>query len=214
MVSIKPRRPGRQTKPKSGLQKSSIAFDNTLEKFLGPSPILEGEDPANYAGLLEQVRQQTAPKDVIEHIYVRDIVDLTWELMRARKIKVALLHKGQVRVVQQFVSNGNWPGLDMDTRDAVNSAIKKRFSDAVSILKKKGITLEDITAQAFASESKTLQVIEQNMMQIEARRNFALREIERRRTTFAKRLENSVNVVEAEYKEVKDEKSQIEIEKG
>jgi hypothetical protein len=214
MVSIKPRRPGRQTKPKSGLQKSSIAFDNTLEKFLGPSPLLEGEDPANYAGLLEQVRQQTAPKDVIEHIYVRDIVDLTWELMRARKIKVALLYKGQVRVVQQFVSNGNWPGLDMDTRDAVNSAIKKRFSDAVSILKKKGITLEDIMAQAFASESKTLQVIEQNMMQIEARRNFALREIERRRTTFAKRLENSVNVVEAEYKEVKDEKSQIEIEKG
>jgi hypothetical protein len=52
------------------------------------------------------------------------------------------------------------------------------------------------------------------MMHIEARRNFALREIERRRTTFAKRLENSVNVVEAEYKEVKDEKSQIETEKG
>jgi len=214
MVSITPPHSGREPKPKSASKKSSKSCNNTLDRFLGPSPLLEGEDPAAYAGLLEEVRQQTDPKDVIEHIYVRDIVDLTWELMRARKIKVALLHKGQVRVVQQFASNGNWPGLDYAAKELVRFAINKKFSDAVSILKKHGITLQDITAQAFASERQTIQLIDQNMMHIEARRNFALREIERRRSSFARRLGNSLNVVEAEYKEVIDDRSAIETKKG
>lgn len=49
----------------------------SLADFLGPPPLLEGEDKADYAGLLEEVRLQVAPKDVIEQLYVRDIVDLT-----------------------------------------------------------------------------------------------------------------------------------------
>lgn len=214
MVSVAPRGGSRKQKASSQSKSASLTFDNTLDRFLGPSPLLEGEDRVAYTGLLEEVRRQTLPKDVIEQIYVRDIVDLTWELMRARKIKVALLHKGQVRAVQQLASSGNWQGLDYEAQRLVSSALKKRFSDAVTVLNKLGITLQDINAQAFALERETLQLIDQNMIQVEARRNFALREIERRRASFGKRLGSSLNEVEAEYKEVTTEKSAIEIKKG
>ena len=48
------------------------------------------------------------------------------------------------------------------------------------------------------------------MMQIEARRNFALREIERRRVSFGRRLGGVINEVEAEFKEVQLEGSPSE----
>jgi len=49
-----------------------------LDDFLGPVPLLEGEDQAGYARLLEEVRRLVPPKGVIEQIYIRDFVDLTW----------------------------------------------------------------------------------------------------------------------------------------
>ena len=178
----------------------------SFDDFLGPAPLLEGEDKADYIGLLEEVRRQVSPKDAIEQIYVRDIVDLTWELMRYRRIKVATLHKGQVRAVQQLTSLNNWPGLDADAKWSVGTAIKTSFADGMRELAKHGVTLQDINAHAFAAERDTLLRLDQNMMQIEARRNFALREIERRRTSLGRRLGAVVNEVEAEFKEEKVER--------
>ena len=185
---------------------------SSLDDFLGPAPLLEGEDRAAYIGLLEEVRRQVTPKDAIEQIYVRDVVDLTWELMRSRRIKVALLHRGQVRAIQQLTSSENWPGLDTDAKFSVRAAVKTSFADGMKVLLKHGVTLQDINAHAFAAERETLLLLDQNMMQIEARRNFALREIERRRASFGRRLGGVINEVEAEFKEVTIEGSPSETE--
>jgi len=168
---------------------------------------LEGEDKADYIGLLEEVRRQVMPKDAIEQIYVRDVVDLTWELMRSRRIKVALLHRGQVRAIQQLTSSENWPGLDADAKYSVRDAVKTSFANGMKELAKYGVTLQDVNAHAFAAERETLLRLDQNMMQIEARRNFALREIERRRASLGRRLGAVINEVEAEYREVQIEGS-------
>ena len=52
------------------------------------------------------------------------------------------------------------------------------------------------------------------MMQVEARRNFALREIERRRVSLGRRLGAVLNEVEAEFKEVQIERPPAETEEG
>ena len=202
-------------KVKSKSVKSDLADSKTLlDKFLGPYPIMEGEDPAAYAGLLAEVRRQAAPKDIIEEIYVRDIVDLTWELLRARKIKVALLHKGQVRAVQQFLNSGNRVQFDYEDKKNISAALAKGLSHAVSMLNKSGITVQEINAHAFSLEREALQLIDQNMVQVEARRNFTIREIEKRRSSLAERMASSLNEVEADYTEVKTEKSSQRIETG
>jgi len=207
-TSTPPRRRGRPPSVKAAVtQPSNQSVVSSLDDFLGPAPLLEGEDRAAYIGLLEEVRRQVMPKDAIEQIYVRDVVDLTWELMRSRRIKVALLHRGQVRVIQQLTSSENWPGLDADAKYSVRDAVKTSFANGMKELAKYGVTLQDVNAHAFAAERETLLRLDQNMMQIEARRNFALREIERRRASLGRRLGAVINEVEAEYREVQIEGS-------
>ena len=204
--STPPRRRGRPSKLNSAPTRlADKLIGVSLDDFLGPAPLLEGEDQAGYAGLLEEVRRQVAPKDVIERIYIRDVVDLTWELMRSRRIKVALLHKGQIRAVQQLLSSENWPGLHSDAKSSVRTAIKTSFADGVKVFARYGVTLQDINGHAFAAERDTLLLLDQSMLKIEARRNFALREIERRRVTLGRRLGAAINEVEAEFKEVQIE---------
>src|SRR3954447_10584571 len=54
-------------------------------------PLLPGEDPDAYDRLLTGVGVAVAPKDVIEWLWVKDIVDLLWEAQRLRRMRVALL---------------------------------------------------------------------------------------------------------------------------
>lgn len=207
-ASPTPRRRGRPPRGKPAATHSENApVLRSIDALLGPAPLLEGEGQDGYTGLMEEVRRQVTPKDSIEQIYVRDIVDLTWELMRYRRIKVALLHKGQVRAVHQLASSNNWPGLDADAKWSVNAAIKTSFADGIKALAKFGVTLQDINAHAFSIERETLLLLDQNMMHLEGRRTFALREIERRRAALGRQLSSVIKEVEGEFKEVQIEGS-------
>lgn len=55
--------------------------------MFGPPPLLEGEDAAAYDELLARVSAAANPSDVIHEIWVRDVVDLTWEILRWRRLK-------------------------------------------------------------------------------------------------------------------------------
>lgn len=65
---------------------SAASFD-----LFGPPQLLAGEDPANYNELLAQVCAAVKPVDVIEQMFVLDLVSATWELLRWRRLKAALL---------------------------------------------------------------------------------------------------------------------------
>ena len=58
--------------------------------FAGPPPLTtaESERAAGYDDLLARVTETLQPSDVLEHIWIRDIVDLAWEVFRLRRIKV------------------------------------------------------------------------------------------------------------------------------
>ena len=159
-----PRRRGRPPKAKDSQVGGVLPFvAHSLDEFLGPLPLLEGEDRAEYQGLLDEVRRQVAPADSIEQIYIRDIVDLTWELMRARRIKVGLLHKGQVRAMNQFAATENWPGLGHDARRSISAAAAEGFTEGLKALQKYGVTLNDVNAYAFAAERETILRLDQSI---------------------------------------------------
>jgi hypothetical protein len=44
--------------------------------LFGPAPLFEGEDTAAYDELLVQIFGTVKPADIVEEIWVRDIVDL------------------------------------------------------------------------------------------------------------------------------------------
>ena len=57
----------------------------------GPPPLLEGEDSLGYEELLARVSADTKPTDFVEEIWIRDGVDLTWEIFRWRRLSTSLL---------------------------------------------------------------------------------------------------------------------------
>jgi hypothetical protein len=65
-----------------------------VETIFGPSPLLPGEDASAYEDLHRRVSAEVKPADIIEKIWVRDVVDHTWEVFRLRRIKMRLVSIG------------------------------------------------------------------------------------------------------------------------
>ena len=54
----------------------------SVRALLGPSWMIEGEDPERYEELLAQVGAAMQPKDIIDWLLVKDVVELTWQIHR------------------------------------------------------------------------------------------------------------------------------------
>jgi hypothetical protein len=199
--------------------------------FFGPPPLIAGEDPAAYDDLLERFTAAIKPTDVLEEIWMRDSVDLTWETQRLRHLKAALLKWIMLEklsfILEPVELESSDEELEAESSDEEPSAdeledessdyelsteeLAERWAarDPQAIeevneqLASKGLTVEDVTAQALSAEIENFERIDRMVMNAEARRNAALRELERHRMTLAQALRQaSDNVIDADFEEV------------
>jgi hypothetical protein len=54
---------------------------------IAPAPLLMGEQQTDYAGIARRIVQASRPRDAIEEFLLRDVIDLTWEILRLRRVK-------------------------------------------------------------------------------------------------------------------------------
>src|SRR6266851_4982798 len=54
-------------------------------------PLIAAEQQSAYDELLARVTETLKPADVLEHVFIRDIVDLVWEVLRLRRLKANLM---------------------------------------------------------------------------------------------------------------------------
>src|SRR5947208_6714075 len=59
-----------------------------METIIGPPRLLTGESAPAYRALFWEVHAAVAPTDVIEELWVCDLVELVWENLRLRRLKV------------------------------------------------------------------------------------------------------------------------------
>jgi hypothetical protein len=175
-----------------------------LQEIFGPPPLYEGESEESYNHLHDRVRSAVLPEDVIEEIWVRDIVDLFWETLRLRRLKAKLMDaassKGLERVLATLETDyfardqlvKGWANGRADARKQVNQLLKKAGHDKAII-----------EAQTLAARLDDFERIDRLIMQSEARRNAVLREVDRHRDAVARRLGDAVaDIKDAEYEEV------------
>src|SRR5262245_11722315 len=62
-----------------------------LGELFGYAPTLQTESHELYWDFLEEVAQCIKPKDIIEWLWLKDVVDLSWEILRLRKLKISLI---------------------------------------------------------------------------------------------------------------------------
>jgi len=71
--------------------------------LFGPPRILEGEDAGAYDELLGRLCAAVKPVDIIEEMFVVDLLDLQWEVMRLRRVKSSLLKASGEKALQAFL---------------------------------------------------------------------------------------------------------------
>jgi hypothetical protein len=71
--------------------------------FFGPPPLLDGEDPALYDELVGRMCAAVKPVDMIDELFVADVVFLEWDIMRWRRLKVGLLQASLRDALQEFL---------------------------------------------------------------------------------------------------------------
>ena len=188
------RRRGRPSKNANTQSKPGV--NQTLEALLGPTPLLHGEDEAGYKAFYDNFRQQVGPHDLIDEIYIRDVVDQTWEIHRLRQIRIGIMRNGQKQAVRQYVDLIVSSSMTSEQRDVVQDKMKTSLESALDCLQKFGVKLLDINARAFKNEDGALFNIDQNITRLEVRRNYTLREVERRKSAFAKQIIHVVKSIE------------------
>ena len=114
---------------------SPLAKVQGLTLFGSPQLLLHGEDAAAYDELLGRVCAAIKPVDIIDEMFIADVVSLEWEVLRWRRLKSSLMRALAIKSLEEFLSEN----LDYDH-------YRKFFEeDLAEILQE---TLEDQTKDA------------------------------------------------------------------
>jgi hypothetical protein len=97
---IKRVRLDRKAKSKS---KSATSAQAPRWRLFGQPNILEGEDAADYEELLARICAAIKPVDVIEEMFIADIVSLQSEVSRWRRLKWLLVQTTALKALQLFL---------------------------------------------------------------------------------------------------------------
>ena len=72
--------------------------------LFGPPPLLEGEDAAAYDQLLARICAVVKPVDIIDEMYIADVVSLEWEVLRWRRLKSSLIRACGLKALEGFLA--------------------------------------------------------------------------------------------------------------
>lgn len=178
-------------KPKD---KSTRSVDITeLDELLGPPPLLPNESRADYEGLKARLKAKIAPRDVIEEIWLRDILDLQWEVLRMRRLKALLLNNNSPAGLDSLLYRRVTHQTKQTLVEAWGRGDKAAIQEIAGILHQRGLSMDDIDSHTLLKTLEPLERIDRMVTQAEGRRNNALREIERSRESAARRLQNALS---------------------
>ncbi len=181
-----------------------------LNRVIGvaPAPLLPGEADADYIGVAKRIVDAAPPTDAIEEFLTRDVIDLTWEILRLRRMKAGLLRVSNSSGVKRFLDT-----VGYDEREGFGSqkilvenwaAGDKGAQDEVAAtLRKAQLTFEDVMAQTLAIKIDAFERIDRMLSSSEARRNNALREIERHREALGAATRRATDEIQdSEFRDV------------
>jgi hypothetical protein len=165
-----------------------------LGSLFAQRPLIAGESEDEYDELLSRVTSAVAPADVIEAMWVKDIVDLMWESQRLRRLKASLLMVARKKAIDHLseLAEGRMGGMPTGFFSGFGSGEPKKFvqsmEEAERKLMKNGLDMNSIMAQALSDRLGDVERIDRMIASADARRNKVLAEIDRRREALARRL--------------------------
>ncbi len=189
-MSEQPTKPARQ---------SADTFDNPQEFYdlLGSPTFAPSDNSAVYSLIVKRMLESIRPKDFVERLFVRDLIDLTWEECRLRQIREALLAESRSAAVERLLFRKNLRETPEGAERIARTQAKDQFKDWTNDrARRKEIEAdlnkhsqgEDqaILAASYGEIYKELESVRKSIAFAQQRRMALLREIEHRRE-FAQR---------------------------
>ena len=135
--------------------------------------------------------------------WVRDVVDLLWEVLRLRRLKASLLLASAASGLEQLLT----PVLGWQDVGPLSQEWHARENSARAqvdkFLNERGLTLDAITAETLSKKLDDVERIDRMIANAEARRHVVLREIDRHRAAVAARLRAAAEAIEeGEFEQV------------
>ena|SRR5208283_3815161 len=172
------------------------ALDHVLA--LARPPLLPGENEAHFTALASQLVAAAKPKDTIEEILVRDVIDLTWEIQRLRRAKAGLLTVSMGDGLEQVLAAiGHGGHLDRKTLSRNWMTGQKQAQQTVrKALFEAGLSLDEVTASTLEIKLDSVERLDRMLASAEARRNNSLREIDRHREALGAGMRKGIEEVQ------------------
>jgi len=163
--------------------------------------MLYGEDGDAHDAIRNRIVATVCPADILEEVWVEDVVDLVWEAFRLRRYKSCLMTTGAAKGVHKVLSSF----YSYETATKMAAAWDAGAAEAVekvdSILERNGLTMQHVMAETWAERPEEMERLDRMIANAEERRNTALREMEPHRAHLASRLRRAADEVEAEFED-------------
>jgi hypothetical protein len=167
-------------------------------ELFGAPPLIDGEDAAAYDALLARIAAAVKPADVIEEMWVRDVVDLAWETLRLRRLKAMLITAAAPEGMAAALTPSIGAGAARELAEAWAVGGRRAARRAEKLLAAAGLDRDAVTAHTLALRIDDVERIDRMIMLTEGRRAAALREIERRRAALAQGLRQALAAEDSE----------------
>ena len=176
-------------------------------------PLVGNESSDDYCGLLKAIVADAAPTDAIGWLFLKSVVDATWDIRREYQVKAGIIRLYQKDVVLDLLKTTQDDPTSIEAhkyrifratneadRWAVDASVRKKVD---STLEARGYLPSEVLARACVKASDQIDAVDRRIASLEARRMSILREIERRKDKeFARRLEKSTSeVLDAQFSE-------------
>lgn len=115
---------------------------------IAPAPLLPGEQEVEYVTHVTRIVAVAKPRDAIEEILTRDAIDLTWEILRLRRMKVGLLRASMGSGIRRVMSSLGYKLVSAgEIATSWAAGEKTAKNEVAAALKKAQLTMEDVIAK-------------------------------------------------------------------
>jgi hypothetical protein len=197
---------------RSLIPKKYIRPPAELQKLFSNRPLLGCERPEDYDAFFSAIASAEMPSDAIDWIQVKDVVDLAWEKLRERKMKVEIIKINQIEVICELLKS------TYDATDRFGSAVNRIFNARAEAqlwasnsekrkcidlkLAEKGHDPDSVLARAYLRGAREIDAVDRRIALYELRSNAVLKEISLRSERKAKKLAAAAaDIIDGEFSE-------------
>lgn len=176
-----------------------------LMPFSEESLLLPGENFRDFEAIRQMMVDDIQPESNIEWLWTLDLVELSWEILRYRRLKTRILNAHRAAAIEAILLRLDGAGMPAEAMPIVQIKAKRTASEwrddpeaAIDIearLYRSGIDSIDLNAEVFVQAREVFQMFDQLIQLAQNRRMGLLREISVRRE-FARRARGVVKALD------------------